>query len=174
MAISNAQFSEELSCRVAAPNPMKMGSRWVTVARSSLGCEAVIWFGALSPQRNLVPDLGSTLCRTPPCRPPVPGEHEEETAQSFEVAPSAGQILKKRVTDMNLIHTCCAGLDVHKKTVVACIRRVGADGAVSSQVRTFGTMTAELWRWRTGWTPRALVMWLWNRPGFTGSRFTTC
>jgi transposase len=45
---------------------------------------------------------------------------------------------------MNLIHTCCAGLDVHKKTVVACIRRVSADGSVSSQVRTFGTMTAEL------------------------------
>jgi transposase len=80
----------------------------------------------------------------PTLSPPSPGEHEEETAQSFEVAPSAGQILKKRVTDMNLIHTCCAGLDVHKKTVVACIRRVSADGSISSQVRTFGTMTAEL------------------------------
>lgn len=45
---------------------------------------------------------------------------------------------------MNVIHTCCAGLDVHKKTVVACIRRVSGDGFVSSQVRTFGTMTAEL------------------------------
>ena len=122
---------------------MKMGSRWVTVVRSSLGCEAVIGSGALSPEKNLVPDLGSTLCRTPPCRPPSPGEHEEETAQSFEVAPSAGQILNKRVTEMNLIHTCCAGLDVHK-TVVACIRRVSADGSVNSQVRTFGTMTAEL------------------------------
>ena len=123
---------------------MKMGSRWVTLVRSSLGCEAVIWSGAFSPEKNLVPDLGSTLCRTPPCRPPAPGEHEEETAQSLEVAPSAGQILKKRVTDMNVIHTCCAGLDVHKKTVVACIRRVSADGSISSQVRTFGTMTAEL------------------------------
>jgi transposase len=45
---------------------------------------------------------------------------------------------------MNVIHTCCAGLDVHKMTVVACIRRMGGDGSVSSQVRTFGTMTAEL------------------------------
>ena len=45
---------------------------------------------------------------------------------------------------MEILHDCCAGLDVHKKTVVACVRRVGSDGTVSSQVRTFGTMTAEL------------------------------
>ncbi len=45
---------------------------------------------------------------------------------------------------MEILHDCCAGLDVHKKTVVACIRRVGPDGTVSSQVRTFGTMTADL------------------------------
>ena len=45
---------------------------------------------------------------------------------------------------METLHACCAGLDVHKKTVVACVRRVGPDGAVSSQVRTFGTMTADL------------------------------
>ncbi len=45
---------------------------------------------------------------------------------------------------MDLIHSCCAGLDVHKKTVVACIRRTGPDGRVDRQVRTFGTMTADL------------------------------
>jgi transposase len=45
---------------------------------------------------------------------------------------------------MDLIHARCAGLDVHKKTVVACIRCTGPDGAVTAQVRTFGTMTAEL------------------------------
>jgi transposase len=45
---------------------------------------------------------------------------------------------------MDIIYQCCAGLDVHKQTVVACIRRVGPDGAVNPQVRTFGTMTAEL------------------------------
>jgi transposase len=45
---------------------------------------------------------------------------------------------------MNVIHSCCAGLDVHKKTVVACIRRASADGSVGSEVRTFGTMTVEL------------------------------
>ncbi len=44
---------------------------------------------------------------------------------------------------MDLIHRCCAGLDVHKKTVVACARRLADDGQVSCQVRTFGTMTAD-------------------------------
>ena len=45
---------------------------------------------------------------------------------------------------MDLLHACCAGLDVHKKTVVACVRTVGPDGTVGCQVRTFGTMTGEL------------------------------
>lgn len=42
------------------------------------------------------------------------------------------------------IHCCCAGLDVHKKTVVACVRRLEADGQMTSRVLTFGTMTADL------------------------------
>jgi transposase len=45
---------------------------------------------------------------------------------------------------LDLIHTRCAGLDVHKKTVVACIRRLGPEGAIDSQVRTYRTMTADL------------------------------
>ncbi|MCA1686523.1 MAG: IS110 family transposase [Planctomycetia bacterium] len=45
---------------------------------------------------------------------------------------------------MDLIYACCAGLDVHKKTVVACVRRLGQDGRVDSQVRTYRTMTADL------------------------------
>jgi transposase len=45
---------------------------------------------------------------------------------------------------MDLIDPCCAGLDVHKKTVVACIRRAGPDGQVGREVRTDRTMTADL------------------------------
>jgi transposase len=45
---------------------------------------------------------------------------------------------------MDTIYPCCAGLDVHKKTVVACLRRAGADGRVDRQVRTYRTMTADL------------------------------
>ena len=54
---------------------------------------------------------------------------------------------------MQAIHRCCAGLDVHKETVVACVRRVKDDGAVDEQVRTFATTTAgllELGDWLCG------------------------
>ena len=44
---------------------------------------------------------------------------------------------------MEVIHERCAGLDVHKDTVVACIR-VAADGKVRREVRSFTTMTREL------------------------------
>ena len=45
---------------------------------------------------------------------------------------------------MDVLHSRCAGLDVHKKTVVACVRWVGPDGGVTREVRTFATMTADL------------------------------
>lgn len=45
---------------------------------------------------------------------------------------------------MDVLHACCAGLDVHKKTVVACVRRVDPAGKVSKTVKTFATMTADL------------------------------
>ena len=45
---------------------------------------------------------------------------------------------------MDLIYPCCAGVDVHKKTVVACVRRAGPDGAIGREVRTYRTMTADL------------------------------
>jgi hypothetical protein len=46
------------------------------------------------------------------------------------------------------------GLDVHKKTVVACVRVPGRTGAREQHVRTFGTTTAELLAlrdWLTGY-----------------------
>jgi transposase len=44
---------------------------------------------------------------------------------------------------MDLLYACCAGLDVHRDIVVACVRRQ-ADGRASNEVRTFGTKTGEL------------------------------
>jgi transposase len=38
----------------------------------------------------------------------------------------------------------CAGLDVQKRTVVVCVRLTTAQGEVQQEVRTFGTMTADL------------------------------
>jgi transposase len=45
---------------------------------------------------------------------------------------------------MDVLHACCSGLDVHKKTVVACVRRTDPEGRVDQHVRRFGTTTAEL------------------------------
>lgn len=45
---------------------------------------------------------------------------------------------------MDVVHACCAGVDVHKRTVVACVLQAQPDGGVVRQVRTVGTMTAEL------------------------------
>ncbi len=45
---------------------------------------------------------------------------------------------------MDTIYESVAGLDVHQKTIVACVRRIQPQGGVVEQVRTFGTMTGEL------------------------------
>jgi transposase len=48
---------------------------------------------------------------------------------------------------MRFVHECCCGLDVHKKMIVACLLRLGAE----KQLRQYGTTTAEL---------RAMSEWL--------------
>jgi transposase len=45
---------------------------------------------------------------------------------------------------MEVVYTHCAGLDVHKKTVVACCVTPGPRGQPTFETRTFGTMTHEL------------------------------
>jgi transposase len=45
---------------------------------------------------------------------------------------------------MQVVHIRCGGLDIHKKTVVACVLLTSANGQVQREVRTFGTMSADL------------------------------
>ncbi len=45
---------------------------------------------------------------------------------------------------MDVLYPRCAGLDVHKATVVAGIRLALANGQAATEVRTFGTTTAGL------------------------------
>jgi transposase len=45
---------------------------------------------------------------------------------------------------MDTLYARCAGLDVHKETVVACVRLAEGAGKVRQEVRTFGTMTNQL------------------------------
>ena len=52
---------------------------------------------------------------------------------------------------MRILYRKCAGLDVHKTSVVACVLTVQEDSRVEEQVRRFGTMTEDL---------RELAAWL--------------
>lgn len=45
---------------------------------------------------------------------------------------------------MQVVHARCAGLDVHKKSVYACVICCTPEGKKLQQVRSFGTMTADL------------------------------
>jgi transposase len=45
---------------------------------------------------------------------------------------------------MENILACCAGLDVHKESVEACVRRIEPNGRVHSETRHWGTMTRDL------------------------------
>jgi transposase len=45
---------------------------------------------------------------------------------------------------MDVLYPCCAGLDIHKDSVVACVRRLTAAGRTHKEVRTFSTMTGAL------------------------------
>jgi transposase len=57
---------------------------------------------------------------------------------------------------MEVVYRRCAGLDVHKQSVVACVLTSTAQGKASQEVATFGTMTRDL---------EALAAWLAERGG---------
>jgi transposase len=62
---------------------------------------------------------------------------------------------------MRLIHQACAGLDGHKRTVVACRRRLTEQGVIEREVQTFGTMTAQLLQmvdWLLAWGVTQVAM----------------
>src|SRR3970282_201260 len=52
---------------------------------------------------------------------------------------------------MDVVIPRCCGIDVHQKTLTACIRIQGPTGAVTREVRTFATMVRDL---------QALRVWL--------------
>jgi hypothetical protein len=56
--------------------------------------------------------------------------------------PSAAR--KRRANSMEVLYARCCGLDVHKKSVVACLLISQLVGEPVKTIRTFGTMTADL------------------------------
>ncbi len=95
----------------------------------------LVWCG--EPAEQVDPDIATN----PRLSPPHVGEHAEQTVVLFDV-------LRIRVAPgdsaMETIVPCRAGLDVHKTSVVACVRRIDPAGCVHEAIQTFGTITAEL------------------------------
>src|SRR3954462_1437488 len=72
----------------------------------------------------------------------MPAEHVEQSVSSPRCRPVRGALWGG--PSMDGLHACCAGLDVHKRTVVACVRRVEPAGKVTKDIKTFATMTGDL------------------------------
>src|SRR5258706_8585432 len=57
----------------------------------------------------------------------------------------AGRLhLEKGACAMEILYARCCGLDIHKRTVVACLFVPGAEGTPTKEIRTFGKMTRDL------------------------------
>lgn len=62
---------------------------------------------------------------------------------------------------MKIHHPVCAGLDVHKKTIVACVRLQSSAGVARYELRTFGTNNSdlgELFDWLASFDCEQVVM----------------
>jgi transposase len=69
------------------------------------------------------------------------GEHAEQSPLSIGGSRVASDVEELA---MDLIYKTVAGLDVHQKTIVVCVRAIQPQGGVVEQVKTFGTMTSDL------------------------------
>jgi hypothetical protein len=74
---------------------------------------------------------------------------------------------------MEVMHPRCCGIDVHKETVVVCLR-VQAGRRVQKQVQTFRTTTVELQRLDAWLTEQAVRTRRRSRRGSNGSPSSTC
>jgi hypothetical protein len=75
---------------------------------------------------------------------------------------------------MEIVHTHCAGLDVHKKTVVAAISVPGPKRSGYQETRTFGTMTAALLALSDWLTAHGVTHVAMESRGSTGNLSSTC
>jgi hypothetical protein len=78
---------------------------------------------------------------------PSGAEHEEENrfipASRIQWL-KEGPVKRRRVEDLAVLHTSCCGIDVHQKSISACVLAADHTGKLVSEVRQFGTATREL------------------------------
>ena len=107
--------------------------------RRAVGTEVVHRLGANKPAYKLDPGFPEH----PRLSPRVVIGPGARFLEFLFTGPHADDATQEKV--MELLHRRCCGLDVHKETVVACLRLV-SDGKVTTEVRTFQTTTADLLR----------------------------
>src|SRR4026207_69844 len=111
----------------------------------------VALIAAASAKIRLAVEPGGTLdCRC---------EHVAQNLGSPGSWGGPGGDADEEVATVEVIVSRCAGLDVHKNTVMACVRVPGPNGGRTSTVRQFRTFTAGL---------RQLRDWLVAEPGRQG------
>jgi hypothetical protein len=94
----------------------------------------VVCLGAVA---NAYHSLTRTSLRIPNCR--LPRENTQSRVLLF-----AGVLRSQALggSTMQALYPCVAGLDVHKETVVACVRRIDPRGRVSKEVQTLEAKVA--------------------------------
>jgi transposase len=107
--------------------------------RRAVGTEVVHRLGANKPAYKLDPGI----LEHPRLSPRVVIGPGARFLEFLITEPHAADATREE--EMELLHRRCCGLDVHKATVVACLRLV-SDGKVTTEVRTFQTTTADLLR----------------------------
>src|ERR1035437_9178172 len=107
------------------------------MVRIPTGSQAVLQW-CLEPVYQSGPDLASNHRLLPAWW--FFAEHAKPIALPFDVHRDRAAM----EATMDTMYRCCCGLDVHKETVAACVRRVDAAGRVAKEVRTFGTTTGAL------------------------------
>jgi transposase len=75
--------------------------------------------------------------------PPEGGKHAKESRVSFRAPPSGG-----RKGTMRIVHQRCCALDVHKKSITACVLVWDGAQAIEERRKEFGTTKKELERLR--------------------------
>lgn len=97
---------------------MKAGNLWCGKPAKQFGLD-------IAPNPKLSPRLG-----------------ESTQGRLFHLSMSSGAGREELI--MENIYPCCAGLDVHKESVEACVRRIEPNGRLHQQTRRWQTMTREI------------------------------
>jgi hypothetical protein len=75
---------------------------------------------------------------------------------------------------MDIVRPRCAGIDIGKRSLTACVITTDASGTPAKEIRTFGTVTSDLLALADWLDAAGVRAWRWSPPAATGSRSGTC